>query len=411
MSKHNRYLQTGAILAERLDSIADLVNDGWVIASAPKVVKARDGKGISFDGADDKFSLTSKSKGVKSVSFWVKPATTTEQFVDLDGGTNYVHVSSGTLTATGFTSPTIYVNDIVSSVIVANTWQLVTVATATAITPSNIQLATDNTNFGNVEMSQLLLFDRTLSAQEVSDMYLSKVFSYEDSLVSHWKLDNPDNIRDIAPAKNNNDGIPTSIVSADVISGHNGRNKAISFDGSANFITPNNASDLNFSAPATLSFWIKTTSDNPEAIFSMNEGANNENSFTIFVGQNVGSALTNELLSIFSDDAGSTIQLCGYTTAMRTELFDGQWHHVVFSSNASSWSIYLDGESKTVTVGDGNTGVYGGNSTFDIVRIGNRRRNGSNNVFFTGEMSDVRIYNKALSAIQVKDLYLKTLRN
>ena len=65
------------------------------------------GTSLEFDGTDDYVIVGSAINSVKSVSFWVKPSTTTESFIDLDGGTHYISASSGTVSATGFTSPSV----------------------------------------------------------------------------------------------------------------------------------------------------------------------------------------------------------------------------------------------------------------------------------------------------------------
>ena len=70
--------------------------------------------------------------GVKSVSFWVNPDSTTNYYASLTSSA-YITSSSGTISATGFTNPKIYVNGAASNTISADSWQLVTVTTETAI--------------------------------------------------------------------------------------------------------------------------------------------------------------------------------------------------------------------------------------------------------------------------------------
>ncbi len=67
----------------------------------------RIGQGIVFNGTSDSVSLGSVYNGVKTVAFWVKPNTTTQPFIDLNG-TATVDVSSGTVRGNNFTSPTFY---------------------------------------------------------------------------------------------------------------------------------------------------------------------------------------------------------------------------------------------------------------------------------------------------------------
>ena len=67
----------------------------------------------------------------------------------------------------GFTSPTIYVNGVVSSQLVNNSWQYVTVTTATAITASNVMLGRVNTGYFSGFMDEFKLYPDALTAAQV----------------------------------------------------------------------------------------------------------------------------------------------------------------------------------------------------------------------------------------------------
>ena len=69
----------------------------------------RTGQGLLFNGTSDTISLGNVYNGVKTVAFWVKPNTTTEPFIDLNG-TATIDVTSGVVAANKFTTPTIYVD-------------------------------------------------------------------------------------------------------------------------------------------------------------------------------------------------------------------------------------------------------------------------------------------------------------
>ncbi len=92
-----------------------------------------------FNGTDDFVDVGTGPTGIKSVGFWVYPATTTEYFVDLNGSA-YIWANAGTLTATGFTSPTVYINGVKATTIEANKWQYVAVTSATAVDATDLDL-------------------------------------------------------------------------------------------------------------------------------------------------------------------------------------------------------------------------------------------------------------------------------
>src|SRR3989344_9247261 len=106
------------------------------------------GQALNFDGVNDYVDRGTGPTVVNTVSFWVYPETTTEYFVNLTGTTDFIWVNAGTVTATGLTSPTIYVDGVVSSTLVANKWQYVTVTSATSENASNLDIGrTEDANY------------------------------------------------------------------------------------------------------------------------------------------------------------------------------------------------------------------------------------------------------------------------
>ena len=131
------------------------------------------GKGRKFNGTSDYVSAAALTGGtaVQSIDFWVYPQTTTEYFVDLNGSA-YVWANAGTVTATGFTSPTIYVNGLVSSAIVAGQWQYVAVTTGTGINASLPRVGkTPTNNYLEGNIDEIKILNRALSADEIAGTY------------------------------------------------------------------------------------------------------------------------------------------------------------------------------------------------------------------------------------------------
>ena len=81
------------------------------------------------------------------------------------------------------------------------------------------------------------------------------------------------------------------------------------------------------------------------------------------------------------------------------EFDDSNWHHAVFTRKGSSAAIYVDGgllETKSGTTKSGDLG------TNDFWFIG---QNGLNADWFRGNLDDIRLYNRALSAAEVAQLH------
>lgn len=79
------------------------------------VTPGRIGQSISFNGTSDLISLGNVYNGIKTVSFWVKPNSTTQPFIDLNG-TATINMTSGTVAANSFTSPSYYIDGSLSLV-------------------------------------------------------------------------------------------------------------------------------------------------------------------------------------------------------------------------------------------------------------------------------------------------------
>lgn len=188
----------------------------------------------------------------------------------------------------------------------------------------------------------------------------------------------------------------------------NGRfGKALNFDASTNYVDLGNPTAMRATS-CTVSAWIKTppAADNDENLLGVSKGAAGTDSFTVEFGTNATNGIANEL--IYVSHVGSDFSEEAYVTTNRAELFDNRWHHVVVTEDTST-HIYLDGVSKTVTTGvNADTGACMGDVNLDTFRIGNILWAGSNINFFNGSIDDVRVYNRALSATEIANLYQRS---
>ncbi len=130
---------------------------------------------LSLDGTDDKVTIGGAIAGIQSVAFWVKPATNTDSYVDLDGGTHYITSSSGTVSATGFSSPTIYVNGVSNGTITGNAWNHVLVTPGTGFnTTSSFTLGYKSAvtaDYLNGQIDDVRVYNYALTATQVKDVY------------------------------------------------------------------------------------------------------------------------------------------------------------------------------------------------------------------------------------------------
>ena len=146
---------------------------------------------------------------------------------------------------------------------------------------------------------------------------------------------------------------------------------AASFDGVDDYFT---ASTPTLTQPASISAWFKTT-DNTGYII---DGDDASDRLAVFFYANS--------LYYFAGSVGRTI-------GAANEYNDGEWHHVVVTFDATE-NAYVDGVLKT-SLADGSNQLTG-------VVIGARY---SLNENLGGDIQNVRIYNRALSATEVATLY------
>ncbi|MDC0449171.1 LamG domain-containing protein [bacterium] len=127
---------------------------------------------LYFEGTEDYVDVGTGPTSIKSVAFWTRPTTTTEYFIDLNGSA-YISSSSGTVSATGFTSPTIYVDGMDSSTITADEWHYITVTTGTALSATDLDIGRiEGTGFMQGFLDEVKIYPYARSAAQVKADYI-----------------------------------------------------------------------------------------------------------------------------------------------------------------------------------------------------------------------------------------------
>jgi hypothetical protein len=175
---------------------------------------------------------------------------------------------------------------------------------------------------------------------------------------------------------------------------------ALDFDGSDDYVNI----PASYYGTGTVSFWVKTTTEIGAAL-AFGTSASSSTLMYVAIGQNISGTLTNELITVATINGTARIE--GYTTATRTELLDGNWHHVavVQETANASYKIYLDGNLKTTTVGDATLTTFGiGSSGGDVIQFGSRRFQAAQGVYYTGQADDIRLYSRPLTPPEIRQL-------
>jgi hypothetical protein len=169
---------------------------------------------------------------------------------------------------------------------------------------------------------------------------------------------------------------------------------ALSFNGFDNYVRL--SADLNqwLGGTASLSVWIKT-SQTGNSVWHMAPG--------ITGIQHSGDP--NDVFWGWIDDSGRINIQAGDTAGAGSSnpINDNQWHHIAMTRDQASGEVrmYVDGnlnDTETSGIGIKTTPFYG---------IGRIDDTGSTIDYFNGEIDEVRIYNRVLSASEIQNIYLQ----
>ncbi len=206
-------------------------------------------------------------------------------------------------------------------------------------------------------------------------------------LIAHWRFDEGSGDIAFDISGNGNDG---TINGAQSVPGVGG--SALEFDGVDDYVeTP----ILDVPVDGTVEAWVNTAiSDVRQAVIS----SHNNEEFRLHLNYRPGTGGATPGFLGLNVLYGS---LAAYTD-IGSEMYDGSWHHVAFVWEGASPTIraYWDGQEKPVTYAGQN--VWEGNYNRSAVHVIGREDLNNSNYFFVGKIDDVRMYDHALSEIEVQ---------
>ena len=251
-----------------------------------------------------------------------------------------------------------------------------------------------STAYYKAKVDQMRLFTKELSSSEVSTLYAETLATStsldplsedttdtlqvlgDSSCVAAYQFEN--NETDLS---GNYDGTGTEIQYA---VGRYGQ--AASFNGSSSDVTISGLSSM-FGSKTTfsVSLWFKTTATGNRALFDD------------YTAQNY-----NLQLYLYDGNLNATVRFGnndGNMTASSSTYNDGNWHHVVVTSNQTTYYTYVDGSQ--IRTWSAPVQTYSGGSPTPTIGAAD----GGTANYFDGEIDQVRIFNKQISASEVTTLY------
>jgi hypothetical protein len=243
-------------------------------------------------------------------------------------------------------------------------------------------------------LDEVRIYNRLLSSDEINRLYkigatakfgvANNNGSLTDGLVGYWSFDGKDvagsdplTAYDRSGQGNNATSSGSSVPSR--VLGRLGQ--ALSFDGANDFLAMNSVPPV--TGDAAVSFWMYTTANpgtNKAMLYLVNPGS--ENTDFIVVGIDTGGKI--------SADAADTGNGSNQRVATNT------WLHIAVTKTASNVrQVFVNGVDDT----SNTSSPFGGPTARGFIG------SSSGVAFFNGVIDDVRIYNRALSADEIKRLY------
>ena len=170
---------------------------------------------------------------------------------------------------------------------------------------------------------------------------------------------------------------------------------AMTFNGSSQYVLFTDAAALKPSQ-ITLSAWIYIT-QNPSGAYYIVERP--KNTYSSYILEVDGNGKLN--FNIGYTDSNPYIK----TLVSSGALSLNTWHHVAGTYDLTNMFVYIDGVPTSTSF---SSGILYNNSSSGATgpRIGvHDNGSGQSGTFFNGSINDVRIYNRALSALEIRAIY------
>jgi hypothetical protein len=379
----------GALDFDGVDDYVDLGNDSSLKPPLPVTLSAwiwfsqNDATLISLDDCSDKYyGVTLNIKGVLSVGFGDGNGWGSSNYRRSKQGTTalnpntWYHVAA---VVRGATDMSLYVNGADDGGTYSGT------GGSLAYSSGNASIATAHSAgiYFNGKIDDVRVYERALSAEEIQELYPEGL----SGPIAHWKFDEGSGTTAYDSAGGNHGTIYGAGWTDGQIDG------ALSFDGDGDYVDLGNDNSLKPPLPVTLSAWIRFSQNNATLI-SLDDLSSK------YCGLWLNINLENHLSVAFGDGNGWGAVRYRRSKAGTTVLNADTWYHIAaVVRGTKDMSLYINGVDDGGSYsGTGGSLAYSrGNASIGTAHFENK--------YFNGEMDDVRIYNGALSAEEIRQLY------
>ncbi len=341
---------------------------------------------------------------IKSVVILCNLDTTSENI--LQNNVNGISSSSGTLSYTDWDNA--YVDGVDTNTITASVWHLIAITSTSDVACTNFELGNISTTYGDLKIAYVATYDHELTAEEIriiTEQELENVKHYQpvfDGCVSYWDFKGE---------------LLQDVIGGNTLTNNNTVTLGTDRDGNANAaadfeasnseylsITDANQTGLDLTTELTFNFWINAESalGSGSLFYLMTKFGDNgsgDRSFYVFYKNDSGTFKM--YLVVHSTDSTSDVLV------VNMDLSTSTWHHVSITWDGATKKakFYLDGsQTGGDQTGSNVASLQQGDGMFTIASIYSALNP------FDGKMSEVMVYNRELSANEIKELYTLQLK-
>ncbi|MBI9038307.1 MAG: T9SS type A sorting domain-containing protein [Bacteroidales bacterium] len=359
---------------------------------------------LNFDGTNDYVDIGTGPGTVKTVEFWVNPASTTEYLIDLNA-TAFIWINSGTVTAAGFSDPTIYVNGVSATSISANIWQHITVTTITGINADDFDIGRQGSNFLTGKIDEVRIWNDVRTEMKIRENMYKELVGTEDGLVAYYKM-NSSNWTTAIDSKGSYSGTLINMAGTEWTpsSAFSDPKNCLDFDGSDDYVDCG-ASAVVLGNTFTQEAWIYPihVGAGPSFLYhgflgfdDDGGGTDNDRAPGIWLVEVDGNSSIAGIHYGFSSGGG------WYSECVTNVITYNKWYHVVTTFDGTNYLLYVNGiEVNNYTGASGKT-PYEIPQQW-IGRVDNAAK------FFKGKIDEVRIWDDVRTPIEIRENMCKSL--
>ena len=249
------------------------------------------------------------------------------------------------------------------------------------------------------QMDEVRILDHALTNQEIEDDYQAfGQYPYRSGAVAWWHFDENEGSMVMDASDNDHTGdISGGGTWVDSFYEKEPRdNAALDFDGSSGYIAVGDHSDFDGTGGLTVEVWIKAEDLTSGTGFDKIVGKR-ESGDSSYPGWELKGYQDTGRVALVANINGAKKAITD------TVLNPSQWYHIAGTWDGSEMKIYLDGELEDTT-----TAASSMSTSTEPLLIGAAYFEGSirTSELFDGQMDEVRILDRALTAQEVEDDYL-----